>query len=294
MRTENVDNFSEVNYEQQSKGKIEFFLEEGRLWKWEPTRTNYRVIAQQSMFVLGSTAIRKNLYKKTGITKDIKIQIIRAMDKKYGISENVLFPDFYGFALSNAHDKKHDHDYEAEDYFNIGLNAQQKGELEEAIESYTKAIQLEYAKAYYNRGSAHYQLGQNEEAIKDYTKYIELVPEEDASAHYNRGLAHYQLGQNEKAIKDWTKYIELVPEEDADAYYNRGLAYNKIGQNEKAIKDWTKYIQLVPEEDADAYYNRGLVHYKIGQHEKATEDYNKAIQLNPDKKYANYGTDQSK
>ena len=48
------------------------------------------------------------------------------------------------------------------------------------------------ATAYYNQGRAYGQKGQYDQAISDYGKAIEINPR-DATAYYNRGCAYGQL-----------------------------------------------------------------------------------------------------
>ena len=57
----------------------------------------------------------------------------------------------------------------AETYYNRGLAHSKKGELELAVENYTKAIALkpDYADAYYRRSKAWVRLGETEKAKSD-------------------------------------------------------------------------------------------------------------------------------
>ena len=57
----------------------------------------------------------------------------------------------------------------AETYYNLGLAHSKNGKLDEAIENYTKAIELkpDYAEAYYYRGGAFLRLGEREKAKSD-------------------------------------------------------------------------------------------------------------------------------
>ena len=59
----------------------------------------------------------------------------------------------------------------ADTYYQRGLVHAQNGELDKAIEDYTKAIALKpnYADAYYNRGGAFLRLGEQEKAESDLT-----------------------------------------------------------------------------------------------------------------------------
>ncbi|PEU75287.1 hypothetical protein CN394_27545 [Bacillus anthracis] len=87
--------------------------------------------------------------------------------------------------------------------------------------------------------------GNQEEAIRDYTKAIELKPDY-AQAHNNRGLVFESKGNQEEAIRDYTKAIELKPDY-ALAYYNRGIVFNSKGNQEEAIKDFTMAIGIEPQ-----------------------------------------------
>ncbi len=59
----------------------------------------------------------------------------------------------------------------------------------------------ELATKYYNRGLAHSKKGELELAIEDYSKAIELKPNY-ADAYYNRGGAWLRLGERDKAKVD--------------------------------------------------------------------------------------------
>ena len=71
----------------------------------------------------------------------------------------------------------------AEDYNNRGLERQGKGDIEGAIDDYTKAIALKakpntIAIAYNNRANARISKNDLEGAISDYSKAIEFQPDE--------------------------------------------------------------------------------------------------------------------
>ena len=57
----------------------------------------------------------------------------------------------------------------AKKYFNSGLENSKNGEVDLAIEGYTKAIELkpDFAEAYYYRGGSWLRLGQREKSISD-------------------------------------------------------------------------------------------------------------------------------
>jgi tetratricopeptide (TPR) repeat protein len=79
----------------------------------------------------------------------------------------------------------------AVDYNNRGLERQDQGDIEGAIEDYTKALSLKanakvLAVTYNNRANARLRKNDLDGAVADYGKAIELQPM-DFENYYNRG-----------------------------------------------------------------------------------------------------------
>ncbi len=72
----------------------------------------------------------------------------------------------------------------------------------------TKQTDLNEALAYANRGIAYGKKGQYDQAISDYNKALEINPR-DALAYNNRGLAYLRNGQYDKAWEDVYKAQDL-------------------------------------------------------------------------------------
>ena len=62
--------------------------------------------------------------------------------------------------------------------------------------------------AYNNRGTAYNTKGQYDQAISDFTKAIEINPKY-AGAYYNRGDAFYKKGEYNRALDDVNKAQSL-------------------------------------------------------------------------------------
>ena len=210
MATDNSERFSIVEYKD-LKEPIETFLNQNQLWKWVPSHLSNRIVAQQSVFVFGEGKIEERDYESIKIDGSSKKNIIKELEKRFGITEQYLFSDFTGFALSNAQDRPYS-DYTAEDRFYLGLRFQQQGNPKKAIDHYGKAIELnhQFARAYNNRGTAKKDSGNYQGAITDYNKAIELNPQY-VKAYYNRGNAKKDSGNYQGAITDYNKAIELNP-----------------------------------------------------------------------------------
>ena len=278
LATDNPERFSIVTYLDLQK-PIETFLNQNKLWKWKPSHLSNRIVAQQSVFVFGEGKIDEKGYESIKIDGSNKKNIIEELEERFGITEQYLFSDFAGFALSNAQDRPYS-DYTAEDHFYLGLRFQQQGNPKKAIDHYNKAIELnpQDAEAYHNRGIAKADSGDYQGAFADFDKAIELNPK-DADAYQNRGVAKADSGDHQGALADYNKAIELNPQY-VKAYYNRGIAKGASGDYQGAITDYNKAIELNPQ-DAEAYNNRGNAKSDSGDHQGALADYNKAIELNP-------------
>ncbi len=166
------------------------------------------------------------------------------------------------------------------EWFEKGVALGKAGNYKEAIEAFTKAIEIDpnNATAYRNRGLAYKSLGNNEQAIQDYDKAIELNPQY-LDAYISRGIAYCTLSNFEQGRRDFNMAIKLNPK-DAGAYNNRGIAYKSLGNYAEAIQDYSKAIELNPK-DSGTYYNRGVAYYKIDNYKRAIQDLNKTIEINP-------------
>ncbi|MDR2034156.1 MAG: tetratricopeptide repeat protein [Helicobacteraceae bacterium] len=98
----------------------------------------------------------------------------------------------------------------ADEAYNSGVTAQDRGDLQEAIKQYTEAIKLDpkYTWAYNNRGLAYADLGDTSKAIADFTQAIKLDPKL-ALAYNNRAVAHAMLDDLKSATKDARKACGL-------------------------------------------------------------------------------------
>jgi tetratricopeptide (TPR) repeat protein len=166
-------------------------------------------------------------------------------------------------------------------YYNRGVAFFRAGQMDRAIEDYSRAIALDpsYSKAYVNRGFVFEKISRSDKAIADYDKAVMLNPL-DAQTFNNRGAIFEKAGELDKAIADYDKVIELTPGE-AQSYNNRGVVFERMGLYDKAIADYDRAIALNPS-NADVYFNRGNAYDEIGRPYKAIADYGKAITLNPD------------
>ena len=189
---------------------------------------------------------------------------------------------------------------ESQEYYNQGIDFAESGDYRTAIDSFTKAIELDpdLAKAYLNRGTIYADLEQDEKAREDYSKAIQLNPD-DARAYFNRGLSYGQLGQYEKALKDFDKAIELDPDYSevinvrkrllealpdsesaakAENFINRGEDLAASGDYKTAIVNFTNAIEIAPSY-AGPYGARGSAYMSLNEYDLALDDFTQYIAL---------------
>jgi tetratricopeptide (TPR) repeat protein len=136
-----------------------------------------------------------------------------------------------------------------EDWFNQGLQSASRGELEQAITAWDKALELDpnLAQAWHNRGSALGHLGRLEESLASFERAIAINPE-DFRAWNDCGHALYNLQRWEEAVASWDKVLELQ-ENFYQAWYNRGCALEQLGQVDAAMDCYKKALELQPDFD---------------------------------------------
>jgi len=162
----------------------------------------------------------------------------------------------------------------------MGVVLKDKGDLKGAIASYLEAIELdpEYARAYVYLGFALKDQGDLDGAIDRLRKAVELAPK-DAWVHDSLGFVLNARGDLDGAIEQFRKAIHLDPEYGR-AYANLGVALRAKGDLDGAIDRLHKAVELDPEYGR-AYVHLGLALRAKGDLDGAIEQLRKAIRLDP-------------
>ena len=282
--------------------------EKNILWSWKPAALGNRIVAQSSVFVFGVAEV--GVPAKMGrltVRAESKSSILSQLESLYGMNEEMLFPDFSGYAVANASTKFLDVNRTAsywqalvelatndtervEAHLNCGVAHSALKDFEAAIEQYDKAIACtpDQEKAYNNRGVAKAALDRRKEAIEDYDAAIRINPKYE-TAYKNRGNAKDRLGRREEAIEDYDAAIHINPAY-VDAYKSRSLTNLKLRRYEDAAEDCNEAIAIDPR-FSDAYHIRGDVKLRLGKFGEAIKDYDAAIRFNSEnaKTYNNRG-----
>ncbi|MGD0745856.1 MAG: tetratricopeptide repeat protein, partial [Verrucomicrobiota bacterium] len=130
---------------------------------------------------------------------------------------------------------------------NLGTALRQKGNVDEAIAQFQKALEIkpDFALAHYNLGNALAQKGNVDEAIIQYQEALQINPD-DADAHNNLGLALLKKGNVDEAIAHYQKALQIKPDYGL-VHFNLGSALLKKGNMDEAIAQFQKALQINPD-----------------------------------------------
>jgi tetratricopeptide (TPR) repeat protein len=147
------------------------------------------------------------------------------------------------FAPKPAYDRGSER--QAEGYFQQGLALEETGApIEEAIQSYKKAVELNPAAAgaLVNLGTIYYRQRNYAEAERHYQQAI-AVDSNYPLAHYNLGNLFDEQGDLARAEEHYTTALRLNPNY-ADAHFNLALLSERQGEFLKAVRHWKSYLRL--------------------------------------------------
>jgi tetratricopeptide (TPR) repeat protein len=169
---------------------------------------------------------------------------------------------------------------DAQAHNNLGNALFQKGELDDAVAHYQKALEInpKYAQAHSNLGLALFRKGQLDDAVAHYQKALEINPD-DAQAHSNLGLALFQKGQLDDAVAHYQKALETNPN-SFEVHSDLGNALFRKGQVNNAVAQYQKALEINPDY-ARAHGNLGVALFQKGQVDDAVAQYQKALEINP-------------
>ena len=165
----------------------------------------------------------------------------------------------------------------AADYLDAGDKYRKKKLWIQAMNAYTKAIELDQDdfRSYERRGRVYFELGDYDQVVINLTRAIEIKP--NRYLLYDlRGRAQSMLGNRDGVEADFVKAIELHA--GHNVYLHKALAFSQLGDYDQAIADLGRAIEL-KKDYANAYLNRGIIYQKLGENEKAIIDFQRALDL---------------
>jgi tetratricopeptide (TPR) repeat protein len=168
---------------------------------------------------------------------------------------------------------------DAQDLFNRGNERLEAGDTREALECFTRVVNLrpDVALGYRYRARTYLQLGQRSDALNDFDRAIRLKTD-DPSLYAERAELLYQQKAYQNAITDCDKVLSL----DAGFAAVRGLrgeCYAALGDTEKALADFAQALQEDPDHAPDYLMARASLQLDCENYTGVIADCNQALSL---------------
>ncbi|WP_310483810.1 tetratricopeptide repeat-containing serine protease family protein [Chamaesiphon sp. VAR_48_metabat_403] len=166
----------------------------------------------------------------------------------------------------------------ADDFFITAQEKSQKGDYQNAIADYNRALSLnpQFEEIYFRRGIARSLTKDSQGAEADYTRAIALNPQH-AEAYLHRGSTRNLLANWQGAKSDFDVAIALEPNL-ASAYVGRGVALCELKDRQSGLKDYDRAISIDPN-NADAFTHRAFAYHQLGNNRSAVANYVAAAEL---------------
>jgi tetratricopeptide (TPR) repeat protein len=189
-------------------------------------------------------AARKHLQ---GWQDDANLSGVRDKDAlaKFPKEERELWRQFWDDVEKLSHSPGED----AKAIHRLGRAAMTKGRVDEAIEHFRKALELDpkFVSAHADLGDALFHQGRLDEAVAAYRRAIQLDPT-DANTHTLLGIALLFKGQPGDAIEAHRQAIAIDPKY-GKAHGALGMALQTKGQFADAREAFRRCLDLTPKTD---------------------------------------------
>lgn len=222
----------------------------------------------------------KHEYKEAEEDLENAIQLNPNNDEAYiSLAEVKYHLSDYGKAelYYSAYLKKNPKDYET--YSDRGFVRMERLNIKEAIEDYTKAIDLNpniQYQDYLDRGKAKYLIQLYDSANSDFKKAVEINPN-SLDLLYSLGTFFVEKEKFNEAIGYFDKVL-ILDSANSRAFLYRGFSKNGLERFEEALTDLNRAIELEPDLGY-SYIQRGYCNFKLALFIQACVDFNKAKEL---------------
>jgi protein O-mannosyl-transferase len=128
----------------------------------------------------------------------------------------------------------------------LGADLAQKGQWEEAIRHFRKALALrpDYPKAHSNLANVLYDRGQVREAFEHFEEALRIDPNA-VEVRYNYGTALAEQGRLTEAVHHYEKAADLQPD-FLQVHYNLGILYAQQGRFQDAMRRFNEVLRIDP------------------------------------------------
>lgn len=175
----------------------------------------------------------------------------------------------------------------ASPHFTKGNLLKQKGEMQLAVNSYLKCIELDpnHVDAHLNLGILLREVSKLKESKNFLIKAVQLRADY-ALAHCNLALTLQRTGESELALKHFETAIQINPRY-VEALAAKASCHADLGEHEAAIELASQAISLKPDY-VEAINNLGTYQQLLGKLKEAKVSFERALELRPNHPNARY------
>jgi tetratricopeptide (TPR) repeat protein len=179
----------------------------------------------------------------------------------------------------------------AENQYQLGVIAAEKGDTEEAMLLFAEAAQLnpQHPLANESLGILLQEQGQFQEAVERLRRDLQTDPDQPRT-HYFLGLCYGKMSELAEAIKEYRLAVQGAPK-FVPARYNLGASLMLLGRNDEAIEVFEETLKVVSELEDPAIRRarraatlKGLADALLrrGKLEEASKRVQEALSENPE------------
>jgi eukaryotic-like serine/threonine-protein kinase len=176
---------------------------------------------------------------------------------------------------------------EAVHQYGIAMEQQWAGKLQDALQSFSKAAELDpnFARAYAGMAATSRGLGKTQDADKYIRLALTHVDRMSERERYRiRGLYYLYSGDFPKCIEEYTALVKLYPSDNL-GHANLAACYNELHNYPKALEEMQSALQITP--TSVVYrFNISLLSTYTGNFQTAEQQAWTALQSNPSSEYA--------
>lgn len=172
---------------------------------------------------------------------------------------------------------------EVHERFGLGLNAEARGQWDEAASEFERIVQLHPAEpagstAHYDLGIAYANANRNADAAREFRAALDGDPQFLAAM---ANLISVDIARNDlreaRAIAD--RFQQIAPD-SARALYSSGVVALRAGDMSRARTDFGRLLRSDPSY-AVAHYDLGIAQCALGQYPAAEQEFALALDLSP-------------
>ncbi|OOG48385.1 glycosyltransferase family 41 protein [Polaromonas sp. A23] len=168
----------------------------------------------------------------------------------------------------------------AEQLLEQGMELQQQGQMEKALQCYESAVRLmpELARAHFNRGNILLDRGDAQNALDAFARAVQYKPD-SAGAHFNMGAAYVRLDRHEAAVSAYRQALTLKPD-FAVAEMALGAALDELGQHEAAIASYRRAL-AIQADYVEAHHKLVNVLLRLNRLDEVAACYRRMLEFDP-------------